>query len=206
MSERYGDIRSLETVITTEARQDAAKITAETASHIESIKRQALEQSDRQRNAILKQAQGKVETLRSQAVTSAQLEAQTLKLKRREAMLARVVSEARSGLPGVTEWQDYASVARRLIREGAEVLGGESLVIRADEATRRMLDGRVLADLEQELAVQLELGQPLEQGTGVVIVTADGHRRYDNTLETRLARMQAALRTPVYHILMGETP
>ena len=69
-----------------------------------------------------------------------------------------------------------------------------------------MLDGKALLDLQEELAVQLELGDPPERGTGVVLVTADGHRRYDNTLETRLGRMQAALRTPVYHILMGEAP
>ena len=98
MSERYGDIRSLETVITAEARQDAAKIAAETESHIESIKRQALEQANKQRDAILKQARDRAETLRSQAVTSAQLEAQTLKLERREALLARVMGEARRGL------------------------------------------------------------------------------------------------------------
>ena len=59
---------------------------------------------------------------------------------------------------------------------------------------------------EQELAVKLELGEPLERGTGVVIVTDDEHRRYDSTLETRLSRMQASLRTPVYHILMEATP
>jgi vacuolar-type H+-ATPase subunit E/Vma4 len=212
MSERYGDIRSLETVITTEARQDASKIEAEAQSHIESIKRQALEQANRQRDAILKQARDRAETMRSQAVTSAQLEAQALKLERRETLLARVMSEARQGLTGVTEWPDYVQVLCRLIREGAEVLGAESLVIRADETTRRMLDEAderhptVLTDLREDLAAQLELGEPLERGTGVVLVTADGHRRYDNTLETRLSRMQAALRTPVYRILMGETP
>jgi vacuolar-type H+-ATPase subunit E/Vma4 len=206
MSEQYGDIRSLETVITNEARQDAAKITAETESHIESIKRQAREQAEGQRSAILKQAQEKAERLRSQAVTSAQLEAQTLKLERRETVLAKVMSEARRGLTGVTEWPDYVNIVRGLIREGTEVLGADSLVIEADETTRRMLDGQVLTDLGQELGVQLELGETLERGTGVVIVTADGHRRYDNTLETRLDRMQAALRAPVYHILMGDTP
>jgi len=206
MSEQYGDIRSLGTVITTEARQDAAKVTAETESQIESIKRQALQQANRQRDAILKQAQGKIETLRSQAVTSAQLEAQTVKLERREAVLARVMSEARSGLAGVTKWPDYVQVVRRLVREGVEVLDAESLVILADGTTRRVLDEQVLADLQEELAVQLELGDSLKRGTGVVLVTADGHRRYDNTLETRLGRMEASLRTPVYHILMGETP
>jgi vacuolar-type H+-ATPase subunit E/Vma4 len=206
MSEQYGDIRSLETVITNEAQQDAAKITAETESHIESIKRQAREQVEGQCSAILKQAREKAERLRSQAVSSAQLEAQTLKLDHRETLLAKVMSEARHGLAGVPEWPDYKEIVCQLIREGTEVLDADSLVIRADETARGMLDGQVLTDLGQELAVQLELGEPLERGTGVVIVTADGHRRYDNTLETRLNRMQAALRTPVYHILMGDTP
>jgi vacuolar-type H+-ATPase subunit E/Vma4 len=206
MSERYGDIRSLETVITTEARQDAAKITADTESRIESIKRQARGQAEEQRSAILKQAREKAERLRSQAVTSAQLEAQTLKLEHRESLLSKVMSEARRGLTGVKEWPDYVNVVCELIREGAGTLGADSLVIEADETTRGMLEGQVLTDLGQELAVQLELGEPLGRGTGVVIVTTDGHRRYDNTLETRLDRMQASLRTPVYHILMGDTP
>ena len=206
MSARYGDIRSLEAVITTEARQDASKITAETQSHIESIQRQALERAETQREAILKQAREKVETLRSRAITSAQLDAQALKLERREALLARVMNEARRGLTDVAERPDYVQIVRRLVREGAQVLRAESLVILADEKTKRLLDGKVMADLEQDLAVQLELGEPLERGTGVVLVAADGHRRYDNTLETRLSRMQSALRTPVYHILMGETP
>ncbi len=52
--------------------------------------------------------------------------------------------------------------------------------------------------------VRLRAGEPLARGTGVVLETPDGHRRYDNTLETRLARMQDGLRAPVYHILMGE--
>jgi vacuolar-type H+-ATPase subunit E/Vma4 len=206
MSEQYGDIRSLETVITNEARQDAAKITAETESRVESIKRQAREQAEEQRDAILQQARDKAQTIQGQAVTSAQLEAQTLKLERREAVLARVMREARRGLTGVTAWPDYADIVHALIREGAEVLGADSLVIRADQTARQLLEGQVLADLEQELAVQLELGEALERGTGVVVATADGHRRYDNTLEKRLDRMQAALRTPVYHILMGDTP
>ena len=37
-----------------------------------------------------------------------------------------------------------------------------------------------------------------------MLETPDGHRRYDNTLETRLARMKDDLRTPIYHILMGD--
>jgi vacuolar-type H+-ATPase subunit E/Vma4 len=49
------------------------------------------------------------------------------------------------------------------------------------------------------------MGETLEQGTGVVVETLDGHRQLDNTLETRLKRMEEALRTPVYRILTGES-
>jgi vacuolar-type H+-ATPase subunit E/Vma4 len=205
MSARYGDIQSLQAVITTEARQDAAQITAETRSRIASIERQARERSNVQCSAILEQAREKAKTLRSQAVTSAQLEAQALKLERREALLARVMDEARRKLADVPGWPDYGQIVRQLIHQAAGVLGGESLVILADDKTRRVLDKRTLSGLAQELGVQLELGETLERGTGVILVSADGHRRYDNTLETRLGRMLATLRTPVYRILMGET-
>ena len=51
----------------------------------------------------------------------------------------------------------------------------------------------------------MKLAHPLEKGTGVVVETHDGHLQYDNTLETRLNRLQNLLRSPVYHLLMGET-
>lgn len=206
MSAKHGDIRSLETAITTEARQDATRITSEALSRAESIKQQAQDAVSAKGEAILRQACEKAELLQSQAATSAQLEAQALKLKRREELLTRVMDSARRQLPSVPDWPDYAQIVCRLVREGVELLGAESVVILADKRTRCLFDEPTVADLEQELAVKLELGEPLERATGVVIVTADGHRRYDTTLETRLSRMQASLRTPVYHILMEATP
>jgi len=44
----------------------------------------------------------------------------------------------------------------------------------------------------------------LEEGRGVVIDAADGRLHYDNTLETRLQRLQSTLRASVYKMLMGE--
>ncbi len=52
--------------------------------------------------------------------------------------------------------------------------------------------------------MELRLGEPLKKSTGVLIETSDQRLRYDNTLETRLNRMQNSLRTFVYHLLMGE--
>jgi vacuolar-type H+-ATPase subunit E/Vma4 len=196
MSEGHGSIQSLETAITTDARQDATRILSDATSQAETIKQQARDAASAQSEALLRQARAKAERLLGEAVTSAQLEAQAIKLRRREELLARVMDGARDRLSSVPDQPDYGQIVRRLVRE---------VVLLADERTRRLLDKQLVAGLQQELAVELELGEPLERGTGVVIVSVDGHRRYDATLETRLSRMQASLRPPVYRILMGAT-
>lgn len=58
--------------------------------------------------------------------------------------------------------------------------------------------------MSKELNITIRLGEPLKRGLGVMVETQDGHRQFDNTLETRLRRMKETLRSPVYHILMGE--
>jgi vacuolar-type H+-ATPase subunit E/Vma4 len=50
------------------------------------------------------------------------------------------------------------------------------------------------------------MGNPLEEGIGVVVDAADGKLHYDNTLETRLDRLQSTLRASVYKVSMGEKP
>jgi vacuolar-type H+-ATPase subunit E/Vma4 len=85
------------------------------------------------------------------------------------------------------------------------LLGAEAARVRADGNAHTILADGLLAELSQQLNVQLDLGQPLEQGTGVVAETLDGHRTYDNTMEARLDRWQETLRAPVYRLLMGES-
>ena len=58
--------------------------------------------------------------------------------------------------------------------------------------------------VSRDMKVKAKLGEPLKQGTGLIVETEDGRRQYDNTLETRLGRLQDTLRSPVYHLLMGE--
>jgi vacuolar-type H+-ATPase subunit E/Vma4 len=119
-------------------------------------------------------------------------------------LLERTFAAARDGLPTITERPDYPQIVRALAREGARNLGVQEAIVRTDERTRVGMTDDVLAELGQELSARLRAGEPLGQGNGVLLETPDGHRRFDNTLETRLARLQEGLRTPVYRILMGE--
>jgi vacuolar-type H+-ATPase subunit E/Vma4 len=62
-----------------------------------------------------------------------------------------------------------------------------------------------LDELSKELSGRFSFGGKLEEGTGVVVSASGGKLHYDNTLETRLSRLQGALRSAVYKVLMGES-
>jgi vacuolar-type H+-ATPase subunit E/Vma4 len=198
------NIRALQQAIIEDVAGEAAQVLADARSQAEAVRAEAETQANAEREARLQRARQAAETVHDQTAASAQIEAQTLRLKRREQLLARAFADARGQLASAPQWPDYPEVARRLVHEGVEILRAEEIVVRADAATGRVLDNRVLGELGQELGVRLNAGEPLSGGTGVVVETADGHRRYDNTLETRLARMQDSLRTPVFRILAGE--
>ena len=144
--------------------------------------------------------------MHDQVIAQAQMEAQKLKLKRREHLLERPFVKARQQLDSLSQRPDYAEIARYLVREAVEHLGSGEMIVRADAETQKLLDDSALDRLSDELGVRLQVGKPLERGVGVVVETPDGHRRYDNRLETRMTRLQESLRMSVYHILMGEAP
>jgi len=198
------DIHALERAVMQDAREEAEQVLANARAEAESIRAQVEAQAETERDRLLKQAERDGKTTREQVIATAQMEAQTLKLKRRARFLERPFAEARQRLESVSQWPDYDQIARRLVREAVESLGADHAMVRIDPETRRVLTDDVLADLSQELGVYLRSGEPLGQGTGVIVETPDGHRRYDNTLAARLDRMQEALRAPVYDILSGE--
>ena len=206
MSPEPDNIQTLENAIMEEAREETRTILADAQAQVQSIHQQAQAETDAERDAILRRAQEEARVLREHTVAAAQLEAQALKLKRREELLKRAFADAHQQLASVSQWPDYEQIVRRLIGEAAAKLYADETLIQADESTRRVLSDQMLADLEQELGTRMHTGEPLAHSTGVVLETLDGHRRLDNTLETRLDRMQETLRTAVYRILMEETP
>jgi vacuolar-type H+-ATPase subunit E/Vma4 len=197
-------IKALSRAVQDEARAEADQVLADAKAKAEAIGQHAQEQAAAERTEILERGSADAARIRSQAIATAQLKARTLQLERREKLLDSVFEVARQQLPTVQQWTDYGQIARRLLREALVLLGAAAVRVRADEQTRALLTDPVLAEISKELGVQVQFGALLEQGTGVIVETADGHRQVDNTLETRLSRLQDALRSPVYHLLMGE--
>jgi vacuolar-type H+-ATPase subunit E/Vma4 len=127
-----------------------------------------------------------------------------MQLESREKLLDRVFQAAKEKLADVKNRPDYDQLVALLLREALVQLRVNKAEIRADQGTRALLEKKALRDISDELKGQFTLADNLEEGTGIVVEAADGKLHYDNTLETRLQRLQSTLRSAVYKILMGE--
>jgi vacuolar-type H+-ATPase subunit E/Vma4 len=198
------DIDMLARAILTEARDGSEQIRAEAQTQAEAIRTRARGQAESERNSILDRARQTAERLRSQAVAAAHLKARALELEHREQLLGRVFQSAREKLPEIQKRPEYAKIVAGLLTEALRELRTGNAEVRGDAATLKVLKDSVLAQVAADLKVQLSLGKPLEEGSGLVVDAADGHLHFDNTLETRLVRLQAAIRSSVHQVLMGE--
>ena len=201
-----GNMEMLSRAVLSEAQSEAAQILADARAKADAIRLEAQQQAEAQKQETLERAHQDADRLRRQALATAQIEARTRELEHREKLLDRVFTKTRQQLPDIVHWNDYAEIATDLAREAIIQLGAPKVRLHADEETSKALSKEVLDNIAKELNIQsLEVGDPLKEGKGVIVETLDGRRRYDNTLETRLIRMQDALRASVYHILMGES-
>jgi vacuolar-type H+-ATPase subunit E/Vma4 len=199
------NIQALTRTVLNETHAEAEQVLAEAQAKAQAVQERAQEQASAERTEILARASQEAERLRSQAVASAQLQARTAELERREKLLNSVFDAAQQQLSDMPQRANYDQSARELLRQALMSLGADTARIRADERTRTVLTDQVLTEVSGELGVQVTHGTPLEHGVGLIVQTADGHREYDNTLEARLGRLQNTLRAPVLRLLKGET-
>ena len=198
------DIEMLARAILTEAREEADQLKADAKEKADAIRKRAQEQAEAERKAILDRAHEEAERLRGQSVATAQLKARSTQLTHREQLLERVFKAVKEKLPEVRNRADYNEIVAMLLREALTQLKVNKANVRADEVTQKALKKGALRDISKELNGEFKDGDVLEEGTGIVVDAADGKLHYDNTLETRLRRLQGTLRSAVYQVLTGE--
>lgn len=204
MNTQVGDIEMLERAILTEAQDEAEQIKAEAKAKVEAIRTRAQERAESERKAILDRARQDAERLRGQAVATAQLKARSLQLSHREQLLDRVFKTVREKLSDIQKRPDYDQIATLLLREALVQLRVNKAEIRADKTTQSILEKKALDEISKELKGQFNIAGTLEEGMGVIVDAADGRLHYDNTLETRLDRLEGTLRASVNKVLIGE--
>ena len=203
MKSEAEDIEMLARAIMLEAEAEAAELQVEAKQKADSVRKRAQEQAESEARVILDRARQDAERLRSQSVATMQLAARSTQLESREKLLDAVFDAAKKQLEAVKKRPDYAEIAARLLREALSQLRVNKAEVRADETTQKSLK-KTIDELAKEMNAEFAMGTALSEGTGVVVDAADGKLHYDNTLETRLSRMQSTLRSAVHKVLMGE--
>jgi vacuolar-type H+-ATPase subunit E/Vma4 len=187
-------------------RDEADQIKAEAKEKADAVRTRAQERAEAERQAILGRARQDAERLRSQAIATAQLKARSAELTHREQLLDRVFKAVKEKLLDVQKRPDYDQIAAMLLREALVQLRIKEADVKADERTQQALKKGALDEISRELGGQFTLAGALDEGTGIVVDAAEGKLHYDNTLETRLDRLQGTLRASVYKLLIGEKP
>ena len=198
------NIESLSRAMESEAKAEAEQLRARSQAKADEIRQRAQQQADAERGEILDRARQEADRLRGQVIATTQMKARTMELAQREKLLDSVFDAAHKQLSSIQQWSEYNQIAHKLLQEAVQQLGASKIQVRGDEQTQKVLADLGLEQLSKELGAEIILGKPLSQGLGVVSETVDGHLQYDNTLETRLDRLQNGLRSPVYRILIGE--
>ena len=148
---------------------------------------------------ILETGEKQAESARRQIVGAAELAARNAQLR----SLERAVNEAfdmaareSSAVSGAAQEKALAS----LIQEGLNVIGPKAVVHCASK------DRRAVSSAIRKFGSKVKLSlddEGIETIGGVVLTTADGSVRFDNTFEARLERMRPTLRKEVAAILTG---
>jgi vacuolar-type H+-ATPase subunit E/Vma4 len=198
-----GNVEDLRLAIVSEARAEAEELKKAAQSKAEEIRQRGQAEANAARQNIVAQAHQEADRLRAQAAASARLKSRSIELAQREKLLDRVFAAVAKELAGIDERDDYREIAQGLLREALGQLHVEKAEILADRLTQGVLDREILDAVSDGLKMQLAMGPELEQGHGVIVQTPDGHLNFDNTLETRLARMRAPLRADVFRLLTG---
>jgi V/A-type H+/Na+-transporting ATPase subunit E len=198
------DIEMLARAILGEARDEAEQLQVEAKEKADAIRKRGQEQAEAERKLILDRANQDAERLRGQSVATAQLKVRSMKLEDREKLLDGVFEEVKKQLDAVKKRPDYDAIAALLLREALTQLRVKKAEVKADESTQKALKKGALDEISKELNGEFSLAGTLDEGTGIVVDAASGKIHYDNTLETRLSRLQNTLRSSVYKVLMGE--
>jgi len=163
-------------------------------SAVESSRRDARVAVTKLLEASVKQA----ESLKRQMIGAAELEVRNAQLKTMEKSVVEVFDAAMKEL-GEGSGARYEASLGQLVNEGLAVIGPEARVY--CRSKDRKVVSAALRELGSSRSRLVLEEKSIDSIGGVIMTSADGSVRFDNTYEARLERMRPILRMEVSAIL-----
>ena len=190
--------------IMSEAQGKADIIMQEANAEIATINADAEKTAESEKNKILENGKKQSDMRYQQIISEAKMNARRAELGAKEEVIEAAFNQAIGELKtkASSNDSDYEHALGKMIKEAADEIGGNDLIIQLNEADTNKLKADLSSDDSFEIeGINFKVGEPIDAIGGAILKTSNGDIEVNNTIEARLERFKSILRSEVAEIL-----
>ena len=187
-----------------EAQEKADVIIQEVNAEVSAIEAQADKTAEVEKAKILESGKKQSDMRYQQIISEAKMNARRAKLSAKEEIIEAAFEKAVSELEQKASSQsaDYEDSLIKMIKEAADEIGGDDLIIQLNEADTNQFKGEISSDNTFDVeGIKFKLGEPINAIGGAILKTSNGDIEVNNTIDARLERFKSILRSEVANVL-----
>ena len=192
--------------IMSEAQEKADLIIQDANAEVSAIQAKAEKTAEVEKTKILENGKKQSDMRYQQIISEAKMNARRAELGAKEEVIEAAFNQAIGELKvkassGDDEYKDSLS---KMIKEAADEIGGNDLIIQLNEADTNKIKQELSADGADSFqleGINFTIGEPIDAMGGAVLKTVNGDIEVNNTIEARLERFKSILRSEVAEIL-----
>lgn len=187
-----------------EAQEKADVIIQEVNAEVSAIEAQADKTAEVEKAKILENGKKQSDMRYQQIISEAKMNARRAKLSAKEEIIEAAFEKAVSELEQRASSQsaDYEDSLIKMIKEAADEIGGDDLIIQLNEADTNQFKGEISSDNTFDVeGIKFKLGEPINAIGGAILKTSNGDIEVNNTIDARLERFKSILRSEVANVL-----
>ncbi len=190
--------------IMSEAQEKADVIIQEVNAEVSAIEAQADKTAEVEKAKILENGKKQSDMRYQQIISEAKMNARRAKLSAKEEIIEAAFEKAVSELEqkASSKSVDYEDSLIKMIKEAADEIGGDDLIIQLNEADTNQFKGEISSDNTFDVeGIKFKLGEPINAIGGAILKTSNGDIEVNNTIDARLERFKSILRSEVANVL-----
>ena len=189
--------------IMSEAQGKADLIIQDANAEVSAIQANAEKTAEAEKTKIIENGNKQSDMRYQQIISEAKMNARRAKLGAKEEVIEAAFNQATGELKekAASGSEDYKDSLSKMIKEAADEIGGDDLVIQLNEADTNALKSELSSDTFELEGVKFKVGEPIDVIGGAVLKTTNGDIEVNNTIEARLERFKSILRSEVAEIL-----
>ena len=190
--------------IMSEAQGKADVIIQDANAEVSAIQAKAEKTADVEKIKILDNGKKQSDMRYQQIISEAKMNARRAELGAKEEVIEAAFNQAIGELKtkASSNDSDYEHALGKMIKEAADEIGSNDLIIQLNEADTNKLKADLSSDDSFEIeGINFKVGEPIDAIGGAILKTSNGDIEVNNTIEARLERFKSILRSEVAEIL-----